>query len=48
MHTGAVPLVKKRVLNPLELELWVVVGHPLWVLRNELGFSVGAIYALIH
>lgn len=48
MHTSAVPLVKKRVLNCLELEFWVVVSHPMWVLRNELGFSVGAVYALIH
>lgn len=45
---SAVPLVKKRVLNPLEVELRVVVSQLLWVLRNELGFFVGAGYVLIH
>lgn len=30
---------QKRVLDPLELHLWVVVSHTIWVLGTELRSS---------
>jgi hypothetical protein len=37
---------QKRVLDPLELELQVVVSHPKWKLESELGSSARAVSAL--
>lgn len=37
---------QKRVLDPLELELQVVVNHPKWKLESEPGSSARAVSAL--
>ena len=37
---------QKRASNPLELELQAAVGHPVWVLRTTLGYSVRVANAL--
>lgn len=37
IHTGACRGLK-RAVGPLELELWVVVSCPMWVLATKLGF----------
>lgn len=39
---------QKRELDPLELELYMVISQPVWVLGTKLGTSVRAICTLIH
>jgi hypothetical protein len=38
----SVPRVQKRVLDPLELELYIAVSHLIWELGTESRFSVRA------
>lgn len=42
------PVGQKRVLDPLDLELQVVVSHLMWGLRTEPSFSAGAANTLNH
>lgn len=37
----------KKVLDPLQLELQAIMGHPVWVLATELEFSARAASTLI-
>lgn len=39
---------QKRTFDPVELELQVVVSHPMWVLGTRLGSSSRAVCALKH
>lgn len=39
---------QKKVLNPLELELHMVVGHLMWLLGTKLGCSARKASALNH
>lgn len=35
-----------EMVDPMELELWVILSYAVWVLRTKLRFSAGAVCAL--